>query len=84
LALKSAALSELERDPQEAARVARILCEMDPYNFDNLGVLCAALKAGSNYKSLAREYEKGRARLLEVGETLPETWSDFLRTFVPA
>ena len=84
LALESAVKGELERDPQEAVRAARILCEMDPYTRESLKLLCSALKASGNYKSLAREYEKGRVRLLEVGETLPHTWNDFLRTFVPA
>jgi len=84
LALEVAARSELERDPQEATRVARILCEMNPYGLESLKLLCEALKTGGNYKSLAREYQKGRVRLLEVGETLPLTWSDFLGTSVPA
>ncbi len=78
LALESAIKSELERDPPEAARAARILCEMDPYNQGSLKLLCSALKTSSNYKSLAREYQKSRIRLLEVGETLPPTWNDFL------
>jgi len=84
LALESAVQSELERDLQEAARAARILCELDPYSLESLKLLCSALKASGNYKSLAREFEKGRVRLLEVGETLPATWADFLKTRVPA
>ena len=84
LALGRAAYAELERDPQEAARAARILCEMNPYSVENLKLLCEALKTGGNYKSLAREYQKGRIRLLEVGETLPQGWSDFFRTSLPA
>jgi len=82
LALESAAQRELENDPPEAARAARILCEMDPYNQGNLKLLCMALKASGNYKSLARDYQKGRARLLEVGEILPATWADFLESGV--
>jgi len=84
LALQAAMQKALERDPQEAARAARILCEMDPYSLKNLKVLCTALQVSGNYKSLAREYEKGRVRLLEVGETLPRAWHDFLGTSVPA
>ncbi len=84
LALEAAAYAELERDPQEAARVARILCEMNPYGLESLKLLCEALRTSGNYKSLAREYQNGRFRLLEVGETLPLTWTDFLRTSVPA
>ena len=83
LALESAVMRELERDPQEAARAARILCDLDPYGQGSLKLLCEALKISGNYKSLAREYEKGRVRLLEVGETLPATWADFLKTGVP-
>jgi len=82
LALEAAVKSELERDPPEAARAARILCEMDPYSQGNLNLLCMALKASGNYKSLAREYQKGRIRLLEVGEILPATWADFLESGV--
>ena len=84
LALKSGVARLLERDPQEAARGARILCEMEPYDLESLKLLCSALKTGGNYKSLSRDYAKGRTRLLEVGEILPQTWADFLGTFVPA
>jgi hypothetical protein len=37
-----------------------------------------ALRAARNYKTLERVYENAKTYLLEVGETLPENWSDFL------
>jgi tetratricopeptide (TPR) repeat protein/DNA-binding SARP family transcriptional activator len=63
---------------KEAARLARLLLEVDPYNRDFLKLLLEALRGSSNHKSLGRLYEEGKKRLLEVGERLPETWQHFL------
>ena len=78
LALRSVTHTVLKRDPHEAARLARLLCEMNLYDVQELKLLCEALRLEKNYRSLAREYERGRRRMLEVGELLPLAWADFL------
>lgn len=78
LALFSAATDTLQTDPRESARAGRILVEFDPYNLDFLELCVRALRATSNHKSLMRLYADARARLLEVGEIIPERWQDFL------
>ncbi len=68
----------LELDPKEAARVGGILVEAEPYNTDYLRTYLAALRSSKNHNKLTRHYRQARERLLEVGETLPETWQAFL------
>ncbi len=68
----------LELDPKEAARVGSILVEAEPYNADYLKTYLTALRFANNHSKLARHYKEARTRLLEVGETLPKTWQDFL------
>ncbi len=68
----------LEVDPKEVARVMKILLEIDPYNLSSLRLVCLALKADNNHRSLQRIYNETRVRLLEVGEALPARWQDFL------
>ncbi len=70
--------SLLERDPRSAVRPARILTGMEPYDRDALELLCLALRGAGNRRDLAREYQSGRERMKEVGETLPELWASFL------
>ncbi len=78
LALFNLAKTQLEVNPKEVARVARILLEMDVYNLEYLRLFVQALHLNSNHKSLMREYGIARDRLLEVGEVLPKRWQDFL------
>jgi tetratricopeptide (TPR) repeat protein len=78
LALRTRAEALLETDPVEAIRVARILCEVDPYDLEAVRVTVTGLRAGQNHRSLARFYDQARTRFLEIGETLPETWQEFL------
>ena len=78
LALHAKAETLLEMDPKEAARVGRILLETDPYDLKALRLVCQALRALENHRSLSRLYVDAREKLLEVGETLPERWQDFL------
>jgi tetratricopeptide (TPR) repeat protein len=78
LALHAKAKMLLESDPKEAARVGRILLEIDPYDLKALRLVCQALRALENHRSLSRLYSDARAKLLEVGETLPERWQEFL------
>lgn len=68
----------LEQNPKEAARVARVLLEYDPYNHDYLKLSLQALRASNNHKSLTRLYAESKERFVEVGETLPQQWQQFL------
>ena len=77
-ALLIAAEQQLETDPKETARVARFLMLYDPFNLEYLSLALRAFRASDNHKSLSRVYSEARARLSEVGETLPERWQDFL------
>jgi hypothetical protein len=65
-------------NPQESARVARILLGMDSYNLHYLALTLRALQRSNNHKTLKRVYAQARATLLEVAEELPEHWADFL------
>jgi tetratricopeptide (TPR) repeat protein len=76
--LYSKAQELLETHPKEAARVARVLLEYDPYNHDYLRLSLEALRASNNHKSLTRLYTESKEKFVEVGETLPERWQQFL------
>ncbi len=78
LALRERAKALLQHDPAEAARVGRLLCEADPYDLASVRLTLRALRAESNHKSLKSAYARARTALLEIGETLPEHWTDFL------
>lgn len=78
LALRARVEAALETDPPEAARAARLLLEADPYDLGALRLTLHALRAAGNHRSLTRAYADARARLNEVGEPLPERWTDFL------
>jgi hypothetical protein len=69
----------LERDARAAVKPARILVDSEPYDTDALTVLLTALRQTENRRDLARVYAAARARLLEVGEHLPESWQVFLQ-----
>jgi tetratricopeptide (TPR) repeat protein len=77
-ALEARARMFLETDPQEAARLGRILLSAEPYDLGALEITCRALKASKNNRGALRLYTDSRVRLLEVGETLPEHWEEFL------
>ncbi len=68
----------IEQNPKEAVRLSRILTEAEPYDPDFWRLSLQALRASNNHKSLGRAYQEAKARMLEVGETLPERWSEFL------
>jgi len=78
LALRGRAETLLEFDAAEAARVGRLLCEADPYDLESLRLTLRALRAGGNHKSLKSAYTRARTGLLEIGEVLPERWTEFL------
>jgi tetratricopeptide (TPR) repeat protein len=68
----------LGNHPGEAARLGRILLELDPYDLPALRLTLRALRAQANHRSLTRLYAQARARFLEVGEELPAAWPGFL------
>jgi hypothetical protein len=80
LALRDRAEFLLETDPNEAARVGRLLRVADPYDLESLRLILRALRAAAKHKSLTRTYAKARQDLLEIGEVLPERWADFLES----
>jgi tetratricopeptide (TPR) repeat protein len=78
LALQHRVEELLEGNPREAARLSRLLLEMNPYDLEPLRLCVQAFKAGENYKTLGRVYNEARVRWLDVGEVLPERWQVFL------
>ena len=80
LALQTCIHKLLETNPAEAARVSKILLEMNPYSLEILHLNLQAFKASGNHRSLGRIYLEARMRLQEVGEALPERWQDFFET----
>jgi tetratricopeptide (TPR) repeat protein len=82
LALRSRIEASLQTDGLEAARLGQILCEMEPYDPAALRLAVHALEASGDERAAHRLYLDGRARLLEVGESLPVSLGEFL--VVPA
>ncbi len=78
LALRTRAEALLETDPLEVTRLGRLLCEADPYDLEALRLTVMGLRSQQNHRSLSRFYDQARTRFLEIGETLPETWQEFL------
>ncbi len=68
----------LSAEPAESARLARILLEVEPFDTDALALALRALRAQGNYVSIQRMYRRSRETWLEVGERLPDRWTDFL------
>ena len=71
----------LERDPknfQEAARLGHIWLEMEPYNLDALHLTVKAEQAHGDPRAVKRTLQAARTRLLEVGQTLPDSLKGFL------
>lgn len=82
-ALHSKLEALLETDALEAARLSQVLCEMEPYDPDALRLAVRALETVGQAQAARSLFAAGRARLLEVGETLPAALDAFL-TVVPA
>ena len=79
LALRTRTEAALNTDPPEAARVARLLLETEPYDVGVLALVLEALRACGNHRSLRRLYLEASLRWAEVGEELPDHWADFLK-----
>ena len=84
LALRSGIDALILSDPEEAVRLGRILLEANPYDPEALRLTLMALRGAGNHRGLNRAYTQARVRLLEIGETLPERWADFLETPIGA
>jgi hypothetical protein len=52
--------------------------EAEPFDTDALALALRALQAQGSYVSISRMYKKSRESWLEVGERLPERWTEFL------
>jgi pentatricopeptide repeat protein len=77
-ALQLSVESLLESDPLEAARMADIMRESDPYDHKALRYHLRALEVHADLNKLERTYATARVQLREVGENLPESWRAFL------
>jgi hypothetical protein len=64
-------------NPKEAARLAGIMLEHDPYNNDYLRLCLRALHLSQNYRAIKQVYTEARERMSELGESLPDNWEDF-------
>jgi DNA-binding SARP family transcriptional activator len=76
--LKRRAEALLSVEPAQSARLARILMEAEPFDTNVLALALRALQAQGSYVSISRMYKKSRETWLEVGERLPERWTEFL------
>jgi tetratricopeptide (TPR) repeat protein len=71
--------TRLEHDARGAVKPARLLVLNEPYDRRAIRLLCLALHQSENRRDLARSYKQARARMLEVGEILPERWQELLQ-----
>lgn len=78
-ALRVRAEGLLSEDPREAARLARLLTESEPFDLAALRLELAALRAAGGGQELERRYRAARATFAEVGESLPRDWAELLR-----
>jgi DNA-binding SARP family transcriptional activator len=70
--------SDAPDDTSEAARLARILCDMDPYDTATLHLAVQALEATGAARAASRLYSERRTAFLEVGKVLPRTPAVFM------
>ena len=78
-ALRVQAQVLLERDPLEAARVAELLRETNPYDADALRLTLRALEVADEPRRLERVYAQARDQFADVDEHLPVSWKAFLK-----
>jgi tetratricopeptide (TPR) repeat protein len=77
-ALARAIQESLLSNPNEAARVSRILLAANPYNIESFR-LCIQALAAVQAEDLAVVYTANRQLFLEIGEVLPESWQECLQ-----
>jgi tetratricopeptide (TPR) repeat protein len=78
--LKAWTLESVSTNPTEAVRLANIALEADPFDPDALSLTIRALQAQGSYNSISKLYQRSKATWLEVGERLPELWTEFLES----
>ncbi len=78
IGLQTSIESQLESNPNEAARLGLILLEMEPYNAKVLRLTLRCLERSGHLNQARSVYAQGCSRFLEVGELLPETMDGFL------
>ncbi len=78
-ALRGRILALRDREPSEAARLALLLCEMEPYDADALRLTLTVLTAAGQAHTAQALYRTRRTALQEVGERLPESPHAFLK-----
>jgi DNA-binding SARP family transcriptional activator len=77
-ALRNTVKGLIERDPVEALRLARILIEVEPYDHVALELGLRAAQAAQDSLGAKSLYNSTRKRFGEVGEPLPEDWTQWL------
>jgi tetratricopeptide (TPR) repeat protein len=78
LALRSTLEALLESNPREAARLARILFEMEPYDLGAFRLNLLALLACGDDRAASRLFAEQRDQLIAVDEHLPRSLEAFL------
>lgn len=84
LALRGSVSKLLGGDALEAARLSRMLVEMEPFDVAALHLLVTALSRSGQRSAAQVAYREGQERLQELGEALPDTLEAFLGTPVGA
>jgi DNA-binding SARP family transcriptional activator len=77
-ALRKSVQEQIEANPTEALRLARILLEAEPYDLQALELGLRAAQAAEDGPEAHSLYSKARKRFGEVGEPLPESWTQWL------
>ncbi|WP_216322246.1 AAA family ATPase [Deinococcus aestuarii] len=78
LALRARVEALLARGAPDLGRLARVLCEVEPYDQEALRLAVRALRAQGQTAAAHALYAERRAALLEVGECLPALPEGFL------
>lgn len=82
-AVQRRATEHLQTEPDEAARLGKLLLEADAYDTEALTVCLRALASVGDTRGLERLYRRSRDHFSEVGEALPDSWETFLRASHP-
>jgi hypothetical protein len=78
-ALRNTVKALIEDDPTEALRLVRILLETEPYDHATLELGLRAAQADQDDLETNSLYSSARKRFGKVGETLPESWMQWLK-----
>ncbi|NJK43735.1 MAG: hypothetical protein HC933_05130 [Pleurocapsa sp. SU_196_0] len=84
LQLEQCAKSLLGVEPAQSARLAQILLSMKPFDQAALALVLRALQKQKDYVGISRLYKRAIQSWLEVGEPLPQRWTDFLNSIKAA